>query len=181
MRFATTIIVLTISVGSSVSAFAQMGGYGGYGGSSGSLGQTAPMQRDDYQIAVREIREQKYDDAIPHLERAAEKQPHNADIMNLLATTYRITGNYPLAMAWYKKALAENPDHKRAHENLGELYLGLNDLPSAQAQLAELARLCPDGCDDRDALGKAVAAYQAQPAATPASAPAAQPTTPGSH
>src|SRR6185437_1937355 len=64
---------------------------------------------------------------------------------------------------------------KGAHEYLGELYLQMYDPASAQKELATLASLCPDGCDERDTLAKAIAAYQppatgAAPAAAPAPA-----------
>jgi len=67
---------------------------------------------------------------------------------------------------------------------LGELYLQMNDLASAQGELTTLASLCPSGCDERDVLTKAIAAYAppagAAPvaAAAPASAPATPATTP---
>jgi hypothetical protein len=59
----------------------------------------------------------------------------------------------------------------------------MNDLPSAQREMSLLASLCPDGCDERDALTKAIAAYAPPPAATPApaaldTAPAATPAPP---
>ena len=41
----------------------------------------------------------------------------------------------------------------------------MHDPASAQKELDTLASLCPDGCDERDALTKAIAAY-VPPAAT---------------
>ena len=157
-----------------------MGGSGGYGGSAG-MGGTSAMKLDDYSMALRNIHREKYADAIPFLERALEDRPHSADILNYLGYTNRMVGNYQLSLAWYRKALAEDPDHKGAHEYLGELYLNMHDLVSAQGQLAELARLCPDSCDERDTLTKSIADYvAANPAAAPstASAPPASSATP---
>jgi tetratricopeptide (TPR) repeat protein len=169
MRHTRALAALTIGLSLSAPAFAQMtggmGGMGGYGrGGMGTMSLTP--QTDFYGMALRDIRRQKYAEAIPYLEHALQQRPHDADIMNLLGSTNRLVGNYPLSEAWYRKALAENPDHTRAHENLGELYLVLRDLPSAQAQLAELVRLCPDSCDDRAALTRSIATYQASAAAT---------------
>jgi hypothetical protein len=56
----------------------------------------------------------------------------------------------------------------------------MNDLTSAQGELTTLASLCPSGCDERDVLTKAIAAYTppSGAAAAPASAPAAPATPP---
>jgi tetratricopeptide (TPR) repeat protein len=87
-----------------------------------------------------------------------------------------MVGDLTGSLDFYQKALAINPDHKGAHEYLGELYLMMHDSNSADAQLAELTRLCPNDCDEKDVLTKAIADYHAgaKPAAatTPASAAA---------
>lgn len=170
------IFALVLGIGAAAPALA-MGGGGGYGGGGGFSGGGS-MKFDDYTMAMRFIHREKYAEAIPYLERALSDRPHNADTMNYLGYTNRMVGNDPLSLAWYQKALTEDPDHKGAHEYLGELYLNMKDLASAQGQLAELVRLCPDSCDERDTLTKAIAAYQAAnpapaAAATTTSAPAA--------
>jgi tetratricopeptide (TPR) repeat protein len=144
---------------------------------------------DDYATAVRLIKHQKYADAIPHLEMALADRPRSADILNYLGYTHRMLGDYASSLDFYKRALAIDPDHKGVHEYLGELYLQMNDLTSAQAELTTLASLCPSGCDERDMLTKAIAAYtppagttaataaSSATAATPASAPASPPAT----
>ena len=50
------------------------------------------------------------------------------------------------------------PDHRAAREYLGELYVETGDMPHARAQLAELTRLCPAGCEERDDLQRAITA-----------------------
>lgn len=139
------------------------GGGGGYGG-GGGMGATATF--DDYAVAVRMIKHEKYSDAIPHLLMALADKPHSADILNYLGYSNRMLGQYPASLDYYKRALTEDPSHKGVHEYLGELYLQMHDLPSAQHELDTLAGLCPSGCDERDTLTKAIAAYT--PAATPA-------------
>ncbi len=150
-----------------------MGGGGGGGGYGGGMMITPTMS--DYAQAVRLIKHEKYSDAIPHLLMALADKPGDADILNYLGYTKRMTGDFPASLDYYKRALAANPDHKGAHEYLGELYLQMYDPASAQKELATLASLCPDGCDERDTLAKAIAAYQppatgAAPAAAPAPA-----------
>ena len=174
MRKATAISIALL-VGMAATDVFAMGGSGGYGGGMGGMG-SSQMQLDDYSMALRLIHHEKYGDAIPYLERALERRPHDADVLNYLGYTERMINNYQLSLSYYQKALTEDPDHKGAHEYLGELYLNMHDLTSAQGQLAELVRLCPDSCDERDALTKAIADYQA---ANPAPAAAAAPSAAG--
>jgi len=133
------------------------GGYGG-GGFGGSGGGDASF--DEYSTALRLIHHEKYGEAIPHLQSALADKPHSADILNYLGYTERMVGNYQYSMSYYQLALKEDPDHKGAHEYLGELYLNMKDLPSAQAQLAILQKLCDGDCDETDALTKSITAYE---------------------
>ena len=87
-------------------------------------------------------------------------EPENADIYNYLGFAHRKSGNYEESGTHYQKALSLDPNHKLALEYQGELFLTLNDLVSAQANLAQLANLCPQGCDERDDLAKAIARHQ---------------------
>ena len=73
-------------------------------------------------------------------------------------------GQYGTSLDYLQKALANDPDHKAAHQYLGEDYLAMHNVTAASAQLAELARICPGGCDEKDALTKAIADYQSKTA-----------------
>jgi tetratricopeptide (TPR) repeat protein len=138
-----------------------MGGmHGGYGS-----GLHSSSGFDDYTTAVRLIHHEKYIDAVPYLNRALQERPGNADVLNYLGYTHRMLGDYPGSLDFYQQALAHDPDHKGAHEYLGELYLRMNRLADARAQLAELTRLCSDSCEEKDVLTKAIADYQLAAAA----------------
>ena len=141
------------------SPLAAMGGYGGGGGGmmGGGIGTD-----DDYTMAVKLIHNEKYAMATAYLDRALKSSPHNANVLNYLGYTHRMLGDYPGSLDFYQKALAINPDHKGAHEYLGELYLMMHDSASADGQLAELTRLCPEDCVEKDTLEKAIADYHAQ-------------------
>jgi tetratricopeptide (TPR) repeat protein len=155
------------------------GGGGGYGGSFNM--PTASF--DDYSTAKRLIKHEEYAAAIPHLEKALSKRPRNADILNYLGYTHRMVGmknvdaqrdgEFRTSLAYYQQALAIDPNHKGVHEYLGELYLQMNDLNAAHREMNVLVTLCPEGCEERDALNKALAAYVPPAAAVPADAPAA--------
>lgn len=161
-----------------------MGGGGGGGGYRGMNAMPA-MTFDDYTTAKRLIKHQDYAKAIPHLEAALTKRPHDADVLNYLGYTHRMVGagetdatrdnDFKLSLAYYQQALVIDPNHKGVHEYLGELYLQMNDLNKAHQEMNQLVILCPDGCDERDTLNKALAAYvpPATPAAMAPAAPAA--------
>ena len=161
-----------LSIGTTASAMGGGGG-GGYGG--GNFAAPAATF-DDYTTARRLIHHQQYAQAIPHLENALEKHPRDADILNYLGYTHRMVGmtytdagrdgEFKMSLDYYQRALAIDPNHKGVHEYLGELYLQMHDMASAQKEQTTLASLCPSGCDERETLDKAIAAYA--PAATPA-------------
>ena len=94
--------------------------------------------------------------ALQELRRLSEDSQH-ADVYNLLGFTLRKTGDYTTSLTYYKKALELEPDHRSAREYLGELYLETGNLEQAREQLATLAKLCPDGCEEREDLQKAIA------------------------
>jgi tetratricopeptide (TPR) repeat protein len=126
----------------------------------GARSTTAAPSDDPYAVAKRLIDNKQYADAIPQLETALKEHPGDADILNYLGYTHRMVGDFPASLDYYKQALAIAPGHKGAHEYLGELYLQMHDLPSAQKELDTLAGLCPAGCVEHDTLTKSIAAYQ---------------------
>ncbi len=142
-------------------------GTGGAGSSGAGMMQgTSSMDEDPYYTAVRLIHHEKFADAIPYLDNALAARPKSATVLSYEGYAHTMVGDYGLAQDYLQRALASDPDHKAAHQYLGELYLAKHDASSANGQLAELTRLCPDGCDERDALQKAIAAA-APPAASP--------------
>jgi len=97
------------------------------------------------------IKSKDWTGAITDLKKIAETTTH-ADVYSLLGFALRNAGNIPEAKVFYAKALDFDPDHKGAHEYLGELYLKINDMPKAKEQLAVLEKLCPKGCEELDDL-----------------------------
>jgi Flp pilus assembly protein TadD len=132
------------------------------------------MSQSDYDQAMRLMKHKHYAEAIPHLQFALADKPQDADILASLALAKRMTGDNDSSLYYDQRALAIEPNHKGVHENMGELDIAKGDLASAQTELATLTTLCPSGCDERDALAKAIAAYT-----PPAPAAAASPATQG--
>jgi len=57
-------------------------------------------------------------------------------------------------------ALELNPNHRGAHEYVGETYLLVNDPAKAEEHLAALAKLCFVPCAEYNDLKRAIAAYK---------------------
>jgi Flp pilus assembly protein TadD len=108
----------------------------------------AKIKAKDYAAALAELRDLAED-------------VQQADVYNLLGYTLRKTGDVKTSLTYYTKALELQPDHKAAHEYLGELYVETGNMEKAKEQLAVLAKLCPGGCEEREDLQKAISAKSA--------------------
>ena len=53
-----------------------------------------------------------------------------------------------------------DPNHKGANEYLGELYLKLDQLEKAEAQLARLDDICTFGCEEYNDLKAAIETHK---------------------
>jgi Flp pilus assembly protein TadD len=106
------------------------------------------------------IKAKNYAGALAELRDLAE-DTQQADVYNLLGYTLRKTGDFKTSLTYYTKALVLQPDHKAAREYLGELYVETGALDKAKEQLAALQRLCPEGCEEREDLQKAIEAKSA--------------------
>jgi Flp pilus assembly protein TadD len=103
--------------------------------------------------------------AISELSVAVKEQPGNADAHNLLAFSFRkqATPDLPKAFEHYTTALKLNPNHKGAHEYIGEAYLMDGKPAKAEEHLARLKTICGGAaCEEYDDLAKAVAEYKAK-------------------
>jgi tetratricopeptide (TPR) repeat protein len=131
------------------------------GGSSDVQSRPAKAQDPNYAAAVSAIQAKNYAQAIPLLEQVVAKDPKNADAFNYLGYSNRELGQMDKALAFYQKALAINPDHRGAHEYLGELYLKTGNIKAAEVQLAKLDDLCTFGCEEYRELKRKIAAAKA--------------------
>ena len=103
--------------------------------------------------------------AITELSAAVKEQPGNADAYNLLAFSFRkqATPDLPKAFENYNSALKLNPNHKGAHEYIGEAYLMDGKPAKAEEHLARLKTICGGtACEEYGDLAKSLAAYKAK-------------------
>jgi tetratricopeptide (TPR) repeat protein len=101
------------------------------------------------------------------LRAALAQDPLHAESHNLYAYSIR-KGPEPrmdLVFRHYNEALRLRPDHRGAHEYLGEAYLMTGNLSKAREHLALLDRLCAGGCEEQAKLKQAIDTAERQQAA----------------
>jgi Flp pilus assembly protein TadD len=103
------------------------------------------------------IKAKDYGAALAELKVLADTHQH-PDVYSLMGFSLRKSGDYKNALTFYHKALDFDANHKGAREYLGELFVETGDLAKAREQLAILTQLCPEGCEEREDLEKALAA-----------------------
>lgn len=116
----------------------------------------------DYAKAVQLIEAGKFKEAIPLLDKAAAKEPKNANVHNNLGYAHRKLKRFKVALKHYRTALKIEPKHRGANEYLGELYLQTGQLDKAEERLRVLDDACFFGCEEYRDLKKAIAAYKAR-------------------
>ena len=99
--------------------------------------------------------------ALRRFESALKRFPDAADLHNELGFAHRKLRRMDPAFAHYKRALVLKPDHRAAHEYIGEAYLMVGDLKGAERHLAALRTLCLLPCDELKDLEKAIADHRA--------------------
>ena len=102
--------------------------------------------------------------AVALMKDAVAKDPRKADYHNLYAYSMRkgLRPDMGLVFKHYNEALRLDPNHRGAHEYIGEAYLMVDNLAKAKEHLAALDLLCFFGCEEFTDLKKAVAQYEAK-------------------
>jgi len=113
-----------------------------------------PPASAEHAAGKQAIEAKDWNRAIQSLTAAAAREGRNADIQNLLGYAYRNAGQLEVAFKHYHQALKLDPRHLGAHEYIGEAYLIANNPAKAEEHLAQLQRLCPAVCEERDDLQK---------------------------
>jgi Flp pilus assembly protein TadD len=114
----------------------------------------------DYADAVTAIKAGHFAAAIPLMQSYVARNPRDAYAETWLGFAYRKVGHMDDSFAHYDRALALDPELKRAHEYLGEAYLISGNLDKAREHLQILDHLCFLPCEEYSLLKQAVADYQ---------------------
>jgi Flp pilus assembly protein TadD len=116
----------------------------------------------DYAAGKAAMDKKNWAEAVKRFHQAALRDPESADLHNYLGFSYRNLKQMDLAFKYYKRSIQLNPRHRGAHEYIGEAYLMVNDLASAEKHLAALRNICLLPCEELADLEKAVKAYRAK-------------------
>ena len=151
LRLITTVVALAIGAMAASPAWAV---------DTPAAGKDAP----DLSAVRGKIKAKDWAGAVADLRKLAESNQH-ADVYNLMGFSLRNLGQYAEARTYYGKALDFDPQHKGAHEYLGELYIKTGEMDKARAMVVKLQTLCPAGCEELDDLRNDVAEAEAKGAA----------------
>lgn len=127
------------------------------GSSTGSSSAVADQR--NFERGKQAVEAGDWERAARFLERAADADPRNADVFNLLAYSYRHLGRIKDAFRNYGQALRLDPDHLGAHEYVGEAYLLIDKPAKAEEHLARLMEICAS-CEETEELAEAIARYK---------------------
>ena len=123
----------------------------------------AAARDPDYAAGKAAMDKKNWAEAAKRFHQAALRDPDSADLHNYLGFSYRNLKQMDLALKYYKRSIELNPRHRGAHEYLGEAYLMLNDLRSAEKHLAALRKICLLPCEELADLENAIKAYRVKP------------------
>ena len=129
------------------------------GSSSSTSSATTQADQRNIERGKQAIEAGDWERAASFLERAAEANPRNADVFNLLAYSYRHLDRLDDAFENYGRALELDPRHLGAHEYIGEAYLMVGDLAKAEGHLATLRDIC-GSCEEAEELAEAIAHFK---------------------
>jgi Tfp pilus assembly protein PilF len=124
--------------------------------SGGGGGDGTPKRDAAYQAGVQAIEHQDWQRAVDLFHTSLMWDRFNADAHNWLGFAYRNLGDLNQAFAEYEAALKLDPQHKGAHEYVGEAYVLANNLPKAREHLAALEKLCGQTCPEFQQLQVAI-------------------------
>jgi Tfp pilus assembly protein PilF len=103
----------------------------------------AKTENSNLSAGRQAIKAKDFKSAVKSLTIAVQENPKDADAQTMLGYSYRKLGTLDKSMEHYQMALKIDPDHRSAHEYLGELYLEMNQPASAEKQLQVLKKACP--------------------------------------
>ncbi|HHJ35966.1 MAG TPA: sulfotransferase family protein [Gammaproteobacteria bacterium] len=106
-----------------------------------------------YNLGSAYIKNQQAELAIEHFRILTENHPDSAEYLCALADATRETGQWLQSIKLYKKTLAIDTDHSRAHTNMGPLMMHLGQLDDAVEHCLRAIELGPDQTLPRKNLG----------------------------
>jgi tetratricopeptide (TPR) repeat protein len=116
----------------------------------------------DYAAGRAALTAGQFNAALGKFQLALRRFPAAADLHNELGFTHRKLRQMDKAFEHYKVALNIDPRHRGAHEYIGEAYLMVGDVASAEKHLATLRSICLLPCQEMEDLRQAIDEHQAR-------------------
>ncbi len=116
----------------------------------------------DYAAGMAALKGDDAAGALRRFQSALKRFPDAANLHNELGYAHRKLRQFDPAFEHYKRALAIDPRHRGAHEYIGEAYLMVGDVASAEKHVAALRSICLLPCAELTDLQKAVDSQRAQ-------------------
>jgi tetratricopeptide (TPR) repeat protein len=116
----------------------------------------APSER--FAMAFAFNRVGRHDDAVAVLDPVAHRR--DPLVLTELGFAFRKLGRFDTAVAYYRAALAVDPDAARTRSYLGEGYVAIGRLDLARAELAEIERVVGTDAAPYLVLARAIAAAE---------------------
>jgi Flp pilus assembly protein TadD len=123
-------------------------------------GEGNKEESPEFKQAVKLIKAEDFEAAIPLWTDVLKAEPKNANAHNWMGYAQRNLGDYERAKIHYENALKIDSRHRGALEYYGELHLLMNNLAAAEELLARLDNTCWFGCDEFDDLEEAIETYR---------------------
>jgi Flp pilus assembly protein TadD len=117
-----------------------------------------PAADQDRVFGEEMVRQGRYELSIPFLIEATKRDPMVAETHVYLAFALRNAGRRDEAGVHYRFALRLDPDNRWGLAYYGVMLLEDGARAEAEAKLADLRRICPEGCAEREELERAFAA-----------------------
>ena len=114
----------------------------------------------DYAAGMAALKGGDAASALRRFQSALKRFPDAANLHNELGYAHRKLRQFDPAFEHYKRALAIDPRHRGAHEYIGEAYLMVGDVASAEKHLVALRSICLLPCDELNDLRKAIDAHR---------------------
>ena len=143
-----------------VAALADGGGGGDAGGGVSDAASAMRAKDPDFTAGMAAVKSKDWKQVVDKMVAYTQREPGDADAWNELGHAHRRLGNMQPAFDAYGMALKINPNHRGAHEYLGEAYLQVGDLPKAEQELKTLDKLCFLPCQEYTDLKRSVEEYK---------------------
>jgi Flp pilus assembly protein TadD len=111
----------------------------------------------NFLAAKKAIEAKEWDKALYRLKYV---KAEDAEVYSLTGYASRKLGKMDDAFRNYKIALQMNPNHRGAHEYVGEAYLITNNPAMAEEHLAALEKICGKNCEEYKDLAREIAEYK---------------------